>query len=477
MPAAKKRIVALASVVVIVLLFAVAGARSKTAVSYPDAPHETIILKTNPEIITDESKWTTNNTHDPEIIKENGVYYVYSTDYMAGGKPSPGIQIRKSSDLIQWKFAGRVFDEVPLEAAEWTMGGSTFWAPEVVKMNNRFYLYYSVSQVGSRNSYIGVAVSDSPEGPWKDLGAAVTSKEGDGHTGNAIDSSVVQAEDGSYWMSYGSYFGGIFLVELNPETGLLKHPGEEGKKIAQRKNMDYPIEAPSMFYNRKTDMYYLMTSYGWLEDTYNVRVARSENIEGPYVDVNGRNVIDPSEESWNTGTKIVGSYSFENDSGWLGTGHSAFLQDGEQDYILHNARAGEDKYWSHLHVRKVFWTKDGWPVASPERYAGEGELKAAQKDIAGTWEYIRHERFDDAPVSSADITLEKDGSLQSDTTSGRWSFDKNETLLLEWNLNGEIVQEKVILSAAWDWENWKGTLVFTGLDDSGTAVWGKKSEK
>ncbi len=459
------------------VVLGISGFYKEKAITYPKAPPESVASKTDPDIVMDELKWTTNNTHDPEIIKEDGVYYVYSTDYMTGGKPAPGIQVRKSTDLVNWEFAGRVFDQVPLEAAEWTMGGSTFWAPEVVKMNDRFYLYYSVSQTGSRNSYIGAAVSSSLEGPWKDLGAVAVSKEGDGHTVNAIDPSIIQAKDGTYWMSYGSYFGGIFLVEINAETGLMKNRNEEGVKIAQRKNMDYGIEAPSLFYNDQTDMYYLMTSYGWLEDTYNVRVARSQTIEGPYLDYNGREMIDVSDGSWDTGTKIIGSYFFENDSGWIGTGHSAFLQDNGKDYILHNARVGDDKFWSHLHVREVFWTEDGWPVASPERYTGKGSVKANKREIAGTWEYIHHERFNEEPASSTIITLGKDGSIQGDTVSGLWSTTKENMLLLEWDLGGETVSENVILSAAWDWENGKGTIVFTGLGENGTAVWGKKVEK
>lgn len=445
------------------------------SVSYPKPPPEKMRLQVKEEIVNQENSWTTNNTHDPEIIKEGNTYYVFSTDYMTGGEVTPGIQIRKSTDLINWTFAGRVFEEVPREAAEWTNGGSTFWAPDIVKMNGRFYLYYSVSQLGERNSYIGVASSRSIEGPWEHEGAAVRSKNGDGKTVNAIDPSVLRARDGTYWMSYGSYFGGIFLVEIDPDTGLLKNSGEEGIKIAQRKNMDYAIEAPSLIYHKQTDMYYLMTSYGWLEDTYNVRVARSKNIEGPYVDFNGKEMIDMSDDSWDTGTKIVGSYLFNGDSGWTGTGHSAFLQDGENDYLLHNARAGEDLYWSHLHVRKVSWTADGWPVVSPERYAGETKQVIHKSQLPGRWEYVRLERMNDSQAFPIELILNENGSFNSDTGGGTWSLSEQHSLLLNWEGGEQVQKETLLLSPAWDWERWTETIVFSGLDEQGIAVWGKKN--
>ncbi|MBM7603839.1 arabinan endo-1,5-alpha-L-arabinosidase [Metabacillus crassostreae] len=447
---------------------------------YPSPPPKTLNEKINPDIINSDSEWTTNNTHDAEIIKVDDWYYTFSTDYMVAGTPSPGIQIRKSKDMVNWSFVGRVFNSVSMEAAEWTKGGNTFWAPDVIEMDGTFYLYYSVSSFGTRNSYIGLATSDSIEGPWEDQGAVVKTQVGDNKTVNAIDPGIIMDQKGTPWMTYGSYFGGIFIVELDRNTGKLKTPEEEGTLIAQRKNNDYEIEGPAIMYNPDTEMYYLTLSYGFLEDSYNVRVARSANIEGPYLDYNDKNMIDLTEGSFDTGTKIVGAYAFNNDTGWLGTGHNGLIQDGDKYYITHNARAGEDLYWSHLHVREIIWTEDGWPVVSPERYAGNPEKSTEEvtdKNIIGEWEYLTLSRIDDAMATSTNLTLFENGKINEKDGKDYWERSSSNTIKLYWHDNeapDNYWVDTVTVLPQWDWENWKPTLVFTGLNEEGTAVWGKK---
>ncbi|WP_214749132.1 MULTISPECIES: arabinan endo-1,5-alpha-L-arabinosidase [unclassified Exiguobacterium] len=432
----------------------------------PKAPFDKKMADVRQNILNQEKKWTTNFTHDGAIIKEGDTYYVFSTDYMVGGPPTPGIQVRKSKDLINWEFTGRVFDEVSQEAFNWT-GGNTFWAPSITKIKDTFYLYYSVSKVGSRTSYIGMASASNVEGPWRDQGVVIASKEGDGKTVNAIDPHVLQDKTGKWWMTYGSYFGGIFLTEINPNTGKLMKKSSEGKLLAKRKDMTMGIEGPEILYNAKTGYYYLMVSYGWLEDSYNVRIGRSKSLDGPYVDSRGRDLRDTSDESFDTGLKIVGSYRFGGDDGYVGTGHSAFLQDGEDTFIIHQARPSEDIYWSQLQVRKVYWTKEGWPVVSPERYAGEKNISVQKDQIVGEWEIIIFPRFDDGQQQSRKLKLQKEGTLLDEEGS--------------WQLKGDILslrigQERYELrvGAAWDWENWKSTIIMTGLSEDGTAVWTKK---
>ena len=443
---------------------------------FPPPPAETPREKTNADIINDEAKWTTNNTHDAEIIKVDSWYYTFSTDYMVAGKPKPGIQIRKSKDMVNWTFVGRVFDQVSTEASEWTNGGETFWAPDVVEMNGKYYLYYSVSELGQRNSYIGLATSTAIEGPWEDQGAVFKTYEGDKYTVNAIDPGIVFDKQGKPWMAYGSYFGGIFITELDGQTGMLLNPEEEGTLIAGRKGMDEGIEGPAIMYNPDTDMYYLTVSYGWLEDTYNVRVARSKDIQGPYTDYNGKNMIDLSDESFDTGTKIISSYTFDGDTGWLGTGHNGLLIDGNDYYMTHNARVGDDLNWSHLHVREIIWTEDGWPVVSPERYAGKLEkpVELEPGNIVGDWEKISLNRFDDGMASSTTISLLENGKIDHKESMDFWEL-KGNTLTLNWyDTENEYTTETLTVLPQWDWENWRPTLVVTGLSQDGTAVWGKK---
>jgi arabinan endo-1,5-alpha-L-arabinosidase len=443
----------------------------------PSPPAVNPLNKVNTDILYKEEAWTTNFTHDGAIIKTGDWFYVFSTDYMVGAPPTPGIQVRKSKDLIHWEFVGRVFDQVSEEAWKWTKG-TTFWAPNIIEMNHKFYLYYSVSEVGKRNSYIGLATSNSIEGPWKDEGVVFKTREGDKYTVNAIDPDIVMDKDENAWMVYGSYFGGIFITEIDQATGKLVNPNEEGTLIAQRKNMNFGIEAPEIIYNQDTDYYYLTVSYEWLEDTYNVRVGRSKNVTGPYTDFNNKDMTDLNDDSFDTGIKLVGAYSFENDTGWLGTGHSAFLENDEDFYLIHNARAGEDKYWSHLHVRKIVWTEDGWPVVSPERYAGETEQKVKESQLIGKWEQIILPRYDDRMQGSEKLILKKKGEIEDESGKSKWELKEDNTLILSvyepGAVPGDFWTYKVKLLPAWDWENWNPTLIFTGMDQEGTVIWGKK---
>lgn len=466
--------------VVAIISVIVFSGNATSSLQFPDALDEELREKVNVDIIHNENKWTTNNTHDGEIIKVDDMYYVFSTDYKVAGEPTPGIMVRKSTDLIHWEFVGRVFDSVPEEAQEWTNGASIFWAPDVVEMDGTFYLYYSVSEFGTKNSYIGLATSESIEGPWQDEGEVFKTTVSDDYKVNAIDPGIIFDRDENPWMVFGSYQGGIFITELDRDTGKLKQPGDEGTLIANRGSQDHQaLEGPAIIFNEDTDMFYLTVSYGWLEDTYNVRVGRSTDITGPYTDYNGNDLVDieTNTGSPDVGTKIVGPYMFDNDSGWQGTGHNGLLKDGDNYYLIHNARAGHDIFWSHLHVRKMVWTEDGWPVVSPQRYAGEVEQPISEKDIVGEWEKIVVDRLFDNMRSSKGLTLHKNGKVNDPVGEDYWELSGENTLTIYESLgNGEFMATSTLVLPAWDWENWNETIVFTGLDDTGTAIWGKKVE-
>ncbi|MGB9811708.1 MAG: family 43 glycosylhydrolase, partial [Dictyoglomus turgidum] len=170
-------------IVAISFLMLLVGSYSQ-GIIYPKEPPKIELMDAS--IVNDESKWSINNVHDPSIIKaSNGWYYIYSTDVKAYGIPRPGIQIRKSKDLINWQFVGYVFNDdkyvfkgIPPQAFEWSKA-STLWAPDVKFMNNKYYLYYSASTFGKNQSYIGLATANNPEGPWKDEGEVIKTRQGD----------------------------------------------------------------------------------------------------------------------------------------------------------------------------------------------------------------------------------------------------------------------------------------------------------
>ena len=203
--------------------------------------------------------WGTYNVHDPACRKVGDTYYMYSTDAIfaedreeAAKKDIPlgFIQMRKSNDLVNWEFVGWALPNIPTEAVEWVQqqangkGATNIWAPYMIVHNNSYRLYYCVSAFGLNTSYIGMLESDSPVGPWIEKGCVVKTAKED--TMNAIDPSVIEdAKNGKWWMHYGSYFGGLFAMELDPATGLAATDGDKGHLIARR--ADYAtsnVEAP-----------------------------------------------------------------------------------------------------------------------------------------------------------------------------------------------------------------------------------------
>lgn len=440
---------------------------------FPEAPETTAMYDTS--VLHNEAKWTINNAHDPGIMKTDQGYYVFSTDVKVGGNPRPGVMVRKSNDLISWKWVDYALPGIPEEALKWT-GATNLWAPDVFKYEDTYRMYYSASTFGSRQSMIGMATSKSIEGPWADQGAVIKTKTDDPI--NAIDPNVIVDAEGKMWMVYGSFFGGIHIVELDPSTGKLKEQGF-GQLIAARDmaTEDGAVEGPYIVYNEKFKKYYLFVSYDSLFEDYNVRVARSDSITGPYVDFNGHEMTDTKHEpQYEVGNKVLGGYKFGEDEGWIAPGHNSVLKDGDNYYIVHHARGEVDKNWSYLHVRKIVWTEDGWPVVSPERYAGEKQQDIPKKLLAGEWERLSIDPSVDGQETSSKLSLLSDGKLEGSSGSGTWSFDGKYTLTLTWNepteTGGKV--EKVQLLPSWDWEKGVKTLVFTGMSDAGTAVWGKQ---
>ena len=186
--------------------------------------------------------WGTYNVHDPSCHKIGDYYYMYSTDAIfrenrkeakEKGVPLGFIQMRRSKDLVNWEFLGWALPEIPQEAVEWVRshagghGATNIWAPYIIPYNNKYRLYFCVSAFGRKTSYIGLAESDSPEGPWTLAGCAA--KTDDTTAMNAIDPTItVDPSNGKWWMHYGSFFGGLYCVELNPETGLPMLDGDRG---------------------------------------------------------------------------------------------------------------------------------------------------------------------------------------------------------------------------------------------------------
>lgn len=446
--------------------------------------------------------WGTYNVHDPALIKSNGRYYMYSTDAIYRENrnealehqvPIGFIQMRSSKDLVHWQFEGWALPEIPQEAKNWVLshsnnrGATNMWAPFPVKHENTYRIYYTVSAFGLQTSYIGLIESSSPLGPWVLKGEVVKTKRGDRM--NAIDASVItDKKTGRMWMHYGSFFGGLYVLELNPVTGLALTPGDQGVKTAGRANFRKDnIEAPEIMYHPELKQYFLFVSYDPLMTTYNLRVGRSNHPEGPFFDFFGKDMRDTT----NNYPILTHPYRFENHPGWAGVAHNGVIADDEGNFFMaHQGRLSPENHQMVLHVRQIKWLPNGWPVVSPQRYAGNAPSKFGKKDMVGVWEIIRisdvktdreleygqilwgQNQLRQTEVNtSSRVTFLNNGQLKHGSVQGRWRFRKENQLSL--HLQKETISDLIVFVGQ-DWENATETLLFTGLDKQGKSVWGKK---
>ena len=310
--------------------------------------------------------------HDPVAAYCDGTWYLFA--------PGFGVDILASDDLKTWDYSGRVFDKAPQWAVETVTGyrGHT-WAPDILYHDGLYYLYYSCSSFGKNTSAIGVATNrtlnpSSPEYKWEDHGCLVRSIAGR-DLWNAIDPNVVIDEQGTGWLSFGSFWGGIKLVRLDETLTALAEPQEwypicrrpEGTAEdtsqtddaikADPRGPDFDpgngaVEAP--FIIRRDGWYYLFVSYDLCcrgaKSTYKVVCGRAKDVKGPYLDADGTPLMQGG------GTLVVGG----NDR-YPGAGHCAVVTKDGRDVMLFHAYDRDHDYGSRLLVRELTW-KDGWPV-------------------------------------------------------------------------------------------------------------------
>ncbi len=296
----------------------------------------------------------------PEILYHNGVYYNYN---MTGP-----ITLKTSEDMVHWtlhpdKYA---LSERPAWMTQ-VSGGTAIWAPGAYKIGDRFFLYYCTSSSGSRNSAIGVAVSDDPaKNDWQDLGMVIRSYNADTEIDgvmhkqsdfNAIDPNVFVDDDGTPYLIYGSYWTGVYMRKLDPATGKLADPEGAPVHLAQG-NSD--MEAPYLV--KHGNYYYLFVARGGLKKgTYYWAVGRSEKLEGPYVDKDGQTML-----SGNGGTRLT-----EWKEGIEGAAHAqCFTGPDGQSYMVSESWTfrDEDKNGPiQLTIGTIVWTEEGWPVTALDK--------------------------------------------------------------------------------------------------------------
>ena len=263
--------------------------------------------------------------------------------------------------------------------------------------------------------------------------------------------------------------------------------GDKGHLTARRANyLKDNLEAPEIIYNPDLKQYFLFVSYDPLMTTYNVRVGRSDKPEGPFVDYFGKELKDTT----NNFPILTAPYRFAKHPGWAGTAHCGVLESDEGEYFMvHQSRLSPHNLMMDLHVRQMFFTEEGWPVVSPERYTGSKPRKFSEADLVGEWEILRvqeplyERRLEAGQILWGEGELEneewnrsrpvsfKEGGILEDGTES-WNFSEGkQTLAL--TLDGEVLKELIVF-AGHDWENEMETVLFTGLDACGRSVWGKR---
>ena len=298
--------------------------------------------------------------HDPSTVAVcDGKYYVFGT--------GRGISVLTSSNGFNWQRGGKVFDRIPDSVKQFCPknDGQGVWAPDIIKLNGEYYLYYSISSWGQYVSAVGLLTNptldtNAPNFQWTDRGMVVHSSEGEDL--NAIDPGVIHAPDGTLWICYGSYHGNIELVELNPKTGLRIATNSPVTIIANQS------EAADIVFHDGN--YFLFVNHGSCcqgsNSTYNIRVGRSAKVTGPYLDRHG------DELAQGAGTLFLAAQG--ND---IGPGHfGLLLDDGVEKFSCHYeaeiGRVGR----SIFDIRPLLWTADGWPMPGENLRAGTYQIRS-----------------------------------------------------------------------------------------------------
>ncbi len=287
--------------------------------------------------------------HDPSrMIKDGTNYFIYRT--------SQGIMGKRSSDLRNWTYSGQVFPGAPPPWTTNAVKGFTgnFWAPDIIFRNGQYYLYYAISTFGTSGSAIGLATSPSLVLPtWTDQGMVIQSSPGASQY-NAIDPCPLQDTDGTLWLVFGSYFGGIYITQLDPTSGKPINAANYTRISYNGTGAANSSEEGSFLYQRG-GYYYLFVNWGvcceGISSTYNIRVGRSTTVTGPYVDRSGKSL------SSGGGTVLL-----ESTARFIGPGQTGIMDDNGTNWFTYHYYDGNNLGNATLGLTQLNWSDDDWPI-------------------------------------------------------------------------------------------------------------------
>lgn len=463
--------------------------------------------------------------HDPSIFRDlDGTYYIVGS-FLCGATSLNLTDWTSMDSVIQGNFT----EEVKAQIREWNLDDRAdgwngyLWAPDIIYNTamNKYCMYLSANGDDWKSNIV-LLTADAFEGPYDYAGTIVyggfnaddyaltdaplvtgeeeiperyvtngvdNHKWGDMYP-NCIDPCVFYDDDGNLWMSYGSWSGGIFMLELDEQTGLrdytvsyetdIHSDAYFGKKIAG----GMYASGEASYIEKIGDYYYLFISYGGLEAArgYNVRVFRSETPDGGYVDALGNDAFfDTYAMNFNMsrGVRLFGGYKWRNFlSGQVAQGHnSAFVDEDGRSYIVFHTRTSNGTEGHYVKVHQLFVNKEGWLVAAPYQTVGESlpqnGLSASQ--VAGDYEMIIHElEIDYESLETKKpqfITLAEDGTISGDYT-GTWTLESG-TSYITLSFDG-VSYSGVTLEMAVENTDIE-TVVFTAMGtENQVTIWGSR---
>lgn len=428
------------------------------------------------------------------------------------------------------------------------------WAPDVIynKTMKKWCMYMSLNGDNWASSIV-CFTSDNVEGPWKYQGPVVFSgflgkyahngyaaaddwKNTDftiatGETSlperynvgdkwgsfwpNCIDPCVFYDDQDNLWMSYGSWSGGIFLLRLDKSNGLrdytYTYPYEVngkaataaaasanttsdpyfGKKIAG----GYYVSGEASYVEKIGSYYFLFMSYGGLVSTggYQMRVFRSDNPEGPYVDCNGtsavfnRYLMNYSATAVdNRGVLLFGGYKWDPMSGAeIAQGHNSAFTDKEgRSFVVYHSRFTNKGEGHEVRVHQLFLNNEGWIMAAPFEFDGETitnndiatKASIADTEIAGDYQFLRHEYGQNTEAkayeSPVNIRLNADGTI-SGAEKGTWERTAG-TDYIALTID-DVVYRGVLVRQTIDYTNIPAIAIAALSSSSGSTTLGQKS--
>jgi len=289
---------------------------------------------------------------DPTVVKaDDGWFYAYGTqDNWGDGNPAHLVAVVRSKNLVNWTYMHDAF----LTKPKWKEKGG-IWAPEVVKVNGQYFMYYAFSTWGDPNPGIGLAVAEKPAGPFTDMGKLFLSDEVS--VPNAIDPFYIE-DQGRKYLFWGSFSDaptqGTYGAMLS----------DDGKSVPDltKKIKVAAGDFEAVMIHKKDGFYYF---FGSKENCcegavsrYQVRVGKSKNLFGPYLDKNGKDLKE----------RGAGTVFVHRTEKIAGPGHNSRLitDDDGNDWVLYHAidvnqpKVSTGANRRFLMLDKVIW-KDGWP--------------------------------------------------------------------------------------------------------------------